>query len=365
MITQCPACQTMFRVVPDQLRLSEGWVRCGQCEQVFDANVQVVPEPPAADAVDAPPPAPAFAPPPFPAPEAQDVPPPLMREEPVHADALAETEDDLPPVDIQLDVDIPPPPREPLLVRAAEASAWEDDPQPPVPADDLVVDPPAVSSPAEVGLDALSIEPEAAAPLQPQLDTQATPLAEPQDSGIALPPVAPPAPTFMHKPMPSTSVWHRTGVRVALGLLSLLLLLLGGQVVLQERDRIAALQPTLKPVLNAACQLVLGCSVSAFKQIDGIVIDSSSFTRLRGDAYRLSLVVKNTTTTELAAPAIELTLTDSQDKPVLRRVLPSRDFDIPVSTVAAGADWTASLAVSVKTNGGERISGYRVLAFYP
>ncbi len=106
--------------------------------------------------------------------------------------------------------------------------------------------------------------------------------------------------------------------------------------------------------------------MSAYKQIDGIVIDSSSFTKLRGDAYRLNLVVKNTTATELAAPAIELTLTDSQDKPVLRRVLPSREFDIPASTLGAGGDWTASLAVSVKSGGGnERISGYRVLAFYP
>ncbi|HOF31808.1 MAG TPA: zinc-ribbon domain-containing protein, partial [Burkholderiaceae bacterium] len=37
LITRCPACGTMFRVVPDQLRISEGWVRCGQCAEVFDA----------------------------------------------------------------------------------------------------------------------------------------------------------------------------------------------------------------------------------------------------------------------------------------------------------------------------------------
>ncbi|HKB53109.1 MAG TPA: zinc-ribbon domain-containing protein, partial [Ramlibacter sp.] len=27
----------MFKVVPDQLRVSEGWVRCGHCGEVFDA----------------------------------------------------------------------------------------------------------------------------------------------------------------------------------------------------------------------------------------------------------------------------------------------------------------------------------------
>lgn len=349
----------MFRVVPDQLRLSEGWVRCGQCEHVFDANAQIVAEPMVAAS-------PVPAPPPFVHAPAEPVPPALMHDDDAHAQALEYAEDELSPVDIHLDVDIPQARPEPLLVRAAEYHALEG--EAPVPVDELVVDPLAVSSPAEIGLDALSIHP-GRAPNEPLLDSSvaAIPVAEPQPDDIALPPVAPPAPTFMHKPMPSTSVWHRSSVRVALALLSLLLLaLLGGQVALQERDRIAAMQPSLKPVLSAACQALLGCSVSAFKQIDGIVIDSSSFTKLRGDAYRLNLVVKNTTATELAAPAIELTLTDSQDKPVLRRVLPSREFDIPAATVGAGADWTASLAVSVKSGGGnERISGYRVLAFYP
>ncbi len=32
---RCPACGTIFRVVQDQLKVSEGWVRCGQCHEVF------------------------------------------------------------------------------------------------------------------------------------------------------------------------------------------------------------------------------------------------------------------------------------------------------------------------------------------
>lgn len=35
--TRCPACQTVFRVVRDQLRVSGGWVRCGRCAEVFNA----------------------------------------------------------------------------------------------------------------------------------------------------------------------------------------------------------------------------------------------------------------------------------------------------------------------------------------
>ncbi|MEG2580359.1 zinc-ribbon domain-containing protein, partial [Comamonas sp.] len=37
LITCCPSCGTKFRVVADQLRISEGWVRCGRCQEVFDA----------------------------------------------------------------------------------------------------------------------------------------------------------------------------------------------------------------------------------------------------------------------------------------------------------------------------------------
>ena len=33
--TRCPTCGTIFRVVQDQLKVSEGWVRCGQCHEVF------------------------------------------------------------------------------------------------------------------------------------------------------------------------------------------------------------------------------------------------------------------------------------------------------------------------------------------
>ena len=50
-ITCCPFCATKFKVVPDQLRISEGWVRCGQCKEIFDAaaHLQVLPLPVAAD----------------------------------------------------------------------------------------------------------------------------------------------------------------------------------------------------------------------------------------------------------------------------------------------------------------------------
>ena len=36
--TRCTACGTIFRIVEDQLRVSDGWVRCGRCAEIFDAR---------------------------------------------------------------------------------------------------------------------------------------------------------------------------------------------------------------------------------------------------------------------------------------------------------------------------------------
>lgn len=45
MITRCPACATLFRVVPEQLQAHQGQVRCGRCMTVFDGLQALVPLP--------------------------------------------------------------------------------------------------------------------------------------------------------------------------------------------------------------------------------------------------------------------------------------------------------------------------------
>lgn len=37
-ITRCPACGVTYSVVPDQLKVAQGWLRCGQCQQAFDST---------------------------------------------------------------------------------------------------------------------------------------------------------------------------------------------------------------------------------------------------------------------------------------------------------------------------------------
>lgn len=45
MVTKCPACNTQFRVTPQQLQVQRGQVRCGQCMTVFDGLGEMISTP--------------------------------------------------------------------------------------------------------------------------------------------------------------------------------------------------------------------------------------------------------------------------------------------------------------------------------
>lgn len=157
--------------------------------------------------------------------------------------------------------------------------------------------------------------------------------------------------------------WRKPLVRSGLVVLGLVLTtVLAAQVAVHERNRLAAVAPQLRPLLLALCE-PLGCELAPLRQIAEVVIDSSSFNKARGDSYVLAVTMKSRSTVALEMPAVELTLTDAQDQPVLRRVLLPADMGAP-QELAAGGEWSASVSVLV-TTGGARVAGYRLLAFYP
>ncbi|MDP3172490.1 MAG: DUF3426 domain-containing protein, partial [Polaromonas sp.] len=154
------------------------------------------------------------------------------------------------------------------------------------------------------------------------------------------------------------------------------------QVALFQRDALAVRQPGLHGSLQSLCGYI-GCEIGPLRRIESIVIDSSSFSKLAPDAYRLKVVIKNTGSMALAMPSLELTLTDSQDQALVRRVLAPGELGADATTLAAGAEFSGLLAMSVSNPAAAplaaasapaalprpsaplRIAGYRVLAFYP
>lgn len=54
-VTHCPSCGTAYKIVDDQLRIAQGWVRCGQCQAVYKAEETLSPLTEAEPAAEQPP----------------------------------------------------------------------------------------------------------------------------------------------------------------------------------------------------------------------------------------------------------------------------------------------------------------------
>ena len=106
---------------------------------------------------------------------------------------------------------------------------------------------------------------------------------------------------------------------------------------------LAASQPSLRPALQALCNAT-GCELSALRQIASITIDGASFSREKvGDGYRLDFTLRNGARMPLAMPAVELTLLDTEERAVVRRVLTPTQFGAP-AVLGASAERAASLS---------------------
>ena len=157
--------------------------------------------------------------------------------------------------------------------------------------------------------------------------------------------------------------WQRPWVRAGLIALSLLLLSgLGAQVGYQMRDRLAARWPQTLPVLQTVCAH-LACQIQAPRLIEAIMVDNTALTRPPGvDGYRLSVVLRNRASHVVAAPHLELNLTDTTGAVVVRKVFGPADFQIRQAELVAQSDTTWSLAFQAP---GQTIAGYTLSAFYP
>lgn len=155
-------------------------------------------------------------------------------------------------------------------------------------------------------------------------------------------------------------------MRIAMLLGSVLLLLvLAAQVVMHFRTPLAARYPGLKPMLVSLCG-VLGCRVELPARIDQLVIDTGELTTLGGNAYTFSTQLRNQGDSIQAWPSIELTLSDADDKPLVRRVFGPRDY-LPAGPLldlgfAAHAEQPVKLHFRVAE---PAPSGYHIAVFYP
>ena len=400
--TRCAACGTVFRVVRDQLRVSDGWVRCGRCSGVFNATEVLFDidngTPVLLDVVADlnRPPAVADTPSDEPltitdwaGPAEPDWPGDAVAPQGVPLLHTPSTPDD---DDIRISDGQEPQPQ-PLHQPEPEPDGWS---------------PAALGSPGEAGAPghpaglARAAEggragSDSASNWAPDWAPNSAPRGAPTSASPSTAAVTPApglAPLFLRR-AERAAWWQQARVRGALGaVIGLLVATLLGQVALINRDVLAARWPASAPALRTGCRWA-GCQVQALRRIDALTVDSSALSRVAsvatvanvtsvasvptvasvtsaasaaaspGDAatpYRLSVLLHNRADTAVLMPALELSLTDAQGKLVSRRVLALADLGVSQSVLTAGQQLPVTALVSA---GALRIDGYTVELFYP
>ncbi|MBC7779167.1 MAG: DUF3426 domain-containing protein [Proteobacteria bacterium] len=150
--------------------------------------------------------------------------------------------------------------------------------------------------------------------------------------------------------------------------LGVLVLLLCAQGLYLYRTALAANYPATRPALERLCALA-GCEVGLPRAAEQLVIEASDLQALdvnQPNLIQLSATVRNRAATALAYPAIEVTLTDPQDRPLARRVLLPGQYLARApdnrTGLRAGEEFAVKLTLDTTSL---RPVGYRLYLFYP
>lgn len=146
----------------------------------------------------------------------------------------------------------------------------------------------------------------------------------------------------------------------------LLLILAFAQTVYFLRVQIAAQYPQYKPYLQQACQ-AFHCEIKLAQNLDLLTIDDSDMQE--SDDYQdiidFSSVLINNAKYVQSYPNIELTLTDTQDQPVLRKLVTPKEYMSEGVQIDAGIEALQEVRLNLVIDAGDlSVAGYRVLLVY-
>ncbi|MDP1735316.1 MAG: DUF3426 domain-containing protein [Sulfuritalea sp.] len=321
MLTRCPACETNFRVTAEQLKARSGRVRCGECQHVFNALDSLIEEPMVVAAQ----PAPA-----------------LPRESVASAPSDVEATSVTEPEGIANDIAVSPAPTfvEPSPEPIPEMEGGPSTLSPPELAG------PPTSEPTEVG------EPETVEPANEE-----TGAIEP----IAAEAEAPDWSETFPEPPPPPRRWPWIIGSLAASIA------IGVQAALAFRVELAVLWPEARPALITLCDFA-DCEVGLPTRVALVSIEASDLYPDKEHPGRLALTatLKNRAPFAQQFPHLELTLTDTADKAIARKILAPTDYLPPKTALANGMLPNADILVAIGVDPGEMTaSGYRLYLFYP
>jgi predicted Zn finger-like uncharacterized protein len=419
LIVRCPACHTVFRVRPEQLRAHGGRVRCGSCHGAFNAvehlmdqariagtDAHIEQPEMAPDRVSTPPPTTPRPPPrtppapsnpsnPFAQTDTLDFGIPEPRSTTGRSSFSPSPE--RPPERPEIRPYVPPRPAPPppdLFApqggTAASPKPWRDTPawsvEPPTEPTPTQPEPVTlpVGDPAPARSRADHDEPAATQPpahSPAPADTPDTPspfMVRDED-----PP--PMAPEFSDDPErvddpdapeddvddTATYIYRTETPTRHRWLWGLMTGMLAGTLAVQAaylfREDIARKWPQTRPWYLELC-VHLGCTVPLPRVASAITIESSNLETDPRDPtqFILSARVRNQAPHPQQYPHLELTLTDGRDRPVVRRVITPDEW-VPGGTQESGILPRTEIEASLpfKATGPVSAVGYRVYAFYP
>lgn len=311
MKTRCPECQTVFRVTPEQLKVRAGKVRCGHCQMVFNAldsllETPLAPEPVSTSASVA----------------------PVVTDEPGLSAAPATV----------IETDEQTEPQQEIPVEPIPFSAADDTPS---------------SSGFRMVEPTLSPSPEFTDSLILPRDTTEIPGYSKWAEGAV-----------------STSHFEpeRTRTHWLFSVAALLLVLgLAGQAVFHFRSELAVAFPAATPLLETF-SAAFGNHLPLPRHTDLVSIETSD---LQTDAARGNLLVLNATLRNRAPyaqdhPSLELSLTDTQDVAIARRVFSPKEYLPPKFAADKAFPANADIPVRLWLEARELSpAGYRLYVFYP
>lgn len=392
--TRCPFCETVFRIQPAQLATRRGLVRCGHCQETFDASGSLFDVPVGGDFASAVPvaadvvagltsaqPAPAAVHPPEGSPAASrptgtpgtpDFANPgwdpwAPRADTHIDDRFLYNAEHLPssaltpgvtPTIVHGPAEPHFPPEPPADTGAAQAAA----------AAHRREVAPDLTEPTLSANEASSARTGAPDPVLPDAAAAAAAAAaaSAQPGFSALSPDEGAAPFAVTREAPARGA-RRTGWRIVGALLALVLLaLLAAQVAWWMRETVMVNWPASQRFYVQACEQ-LGCRVLPPRDIDGLQVEPSDLRQV-DDPHHLELKVplRNHFDVALAYPAIELTLLDRQNNVVVRRVLWPQDYVAPGTRIEAGLPARTTQTIVVRLDTGTVVaSNFRIEIFYP
>ena len=301
-ITSCPACETQFLLSTEQLKAHRGKVQCGNCEQIFNAKNRLT--------------------------EVSDD---IHSAAEYQASIEAHDHDSTPAIDEK-------PISEVLNVALGAVPNLNN-------LDDLEAD----KKSSDAYISHTKIEPQADIVKVYDVDQINVPIYIDDLSTN---------PNFDKQ---------KTKVNYWLVLFGLILAVLAGlQSLYYFRTSIAADYPQFKPYLVLAC-VQLQCEIELPKNLDFFALDDSDMQEdfEHKDVIKFSSLLINNAPYAQTYPNIELTLTDTADQPVLRRLIKPSEYLASSTNAATGIDSREEMRINLNINVTDiAVAGYRVLLVY-